>query len=87
VPRGRAWYTAGGHTAETYAEPFYREHLLHGLAYAADMAPGDCGATKSERFEKVVLEADTEGHCSVGRTCRNEIHLKRHDDSLKSSGL
>jgi len=57
---GRAWYTAGGHTAESYADPLYREHLLRGLVYAAGMAPGDCGASRSERFEKVVLEANTD---------------------------
>ena len=56
---GRAWYTAGGHTADTYDEPFYREHLYQGLAYAAGVAPGNCEATVNERFEKVVLEANT----------------------------
>lgn len=31
---GRSWYTGGGHTAESYAEPDFREHLLGGLRYA-----------------------------------------------------
>jgi type 1 glutamine amidotransferase len=32
---GRAWYTAGGHTAASYAEPLFRAHLLGGIQYAA----------------------------------------------------
>ena len=32
---GRAWYTGGGHTDASYAEPDFRAHLLGGLRYAA----------------------------------------------------
>src|ERR671914_95722 len=28
---GRAWYTAGGHTDETYSEPLFRRHLIGGV--------------------------------------------------------
>lgn len=31
---GRAWYTAGGHTAESYREPLFLRHLLGGIEYA-----------------------------------------------------
>jgi len=31
---GRAWYTAGGHTAESYREPLFLQHLLGGIHYA-----------------------------------------------------
>ena len=31
---GRAWYTQGGHTTESYAEPLFLEHLLGGIQYA-----------------------------------------------------
>ncbi len=31
---GRAWYTGGGHTKESYAEPLFREHVLAGLRWA-----------------------------------------------------
>jgi len=30
---GRSWYTAGGHTSESYAEADFRTHLLGGLQY------------------------------------------------------
>lgn len=36
---GRAWYTAGGHTDESYAEPGFRRHLLGGIRYAAGLSP------------------------------------------------
>jgi type 1 glutamine amidotransferase len=31
---GRAFYTGGGHTPESYQEPLFRQHLLGGLQYA-----------------------------------------------------
>jgi cytochrome c len=30
---GRAFYTGGGHTDETYSEPLFRQHLLGGILY------------------------------------------------------
>jgi type 1 glutamine amidotransferase len=39
---GRAWYTAGGHTGESYSEPAFRRHLLGGILWAAGLARGDC---------------------------------------------
>jgi type 1 glutamine amidotransferase len=41
---GRAWYTAGGHTTESYSEPLFRRHLLGGILWAAGLAKGNCGA-------------------------------------------
>jgi type 1 glutamine amidotransferase len=35
---GRAWYTAGGHTSESYSEPAFVEHLWSGIQYAAALA-------------------------------------------------
>jgi cytochrome c len=32
---GRAWYTAGGHTAESYSELLFVEHLGKGIVWAA----------------------------------------------------
>jgi len=36
---GRAWYTALGHTVETYKEPLFLEHLLGGISWAAGLMP------------------------------------------------
>jgi type 1 glutamine amidotransferase len=38
---GRSWYTAMGHTSESYAEPLFRLHLLGGIESAAGVA-GSC---------------------------------------------
>jgi type 1 glutamine amidotransferase len=38
VGRGRAWYTALGHTDASYAEPLFLGHLLGGIRWAARTA-------------------------------------------------
>lgn len=57
---GRSWYTAGGHNPSAFDEPDFREHLLGGIEWSAGVAPGDCGATEWDSFEKVLLEDDTD---------------------------
>ena len=32
---GRSFYTAGGHTIESYSEPLFRDHLATGILWAA----------------------------------------------------
>jgi type 1 glutamine amidotransferase len=39
---GRAFYTGGGHTKESYAEPLFREHLLGGIRWSIGDAQADC---------------------------------------------
>ncbi len=34
---GRAWYTALGHTTESYSEPLFLEHLRGGISWAAGL--------------------------------------------------
>jgi type 1 glutamine amidotransferase len=41
IDGGRSWYTAMGHTKESYAEPLFRLHLLGGIESAAGVA-GSC---------------------------------------------
>jgi cytochrome c len=36
---GRAWFTGGGHTDESYSEPLFRKHLIGGIRYAAGLSP------------------------------------------------
>jgi len=40
IDGGRSWYTAMGHTTESYAEPLFRLHLLGGIESAAGVATG-----------------------------------------------
>lgn len=35
---GRSWYTAGGHTIESFAEPLFRAHIREGIAWAAGLS-------------------------------------------------
>ncbi|MFG3582183.1 ThuA domain-containing protein [Micromonospora chersina] len=39
---GRSFYTGGGHTQASYAEPAFRAHLLGGIRYAAGRSRADC---------------------------------------------
>lgn len=39
---GRAWYTGGGHTKQSYAEPLFRQHVLGGLQWAMGQREGAC---------------------------------------------
>ncbi|MEU0359546.1 ThuA domain-containing protein [Streptomyces cyaneofuscatus] len=39
---GRAFYTGGGHTQESFTEPDFRRHLLGGIRWAAEMTEADC---------------------------------------------
>ena len=41
IDGGRSWYTAMGHTQESYAEPLFRVHLLGGIESAAGFS-GNC---------------------------------------------
>lgn len=56
---GRAWYTGGGHTNESYAEPQFLAHLLGGIRTAAGVQDADCRASLTESFEKVTLDSNT----------------------------
>ncbi|MDX3691640.1 ThuA domain-containing protein [Streptomyces europaeiscabiei] len=39
---GRAFYTGGGHTKESFAEPAFRQHLLGGIRWAIGEDRADC---------------------------------------------
>jgi type 1 glutamine amidotransferase len=40
--KGRAWYSEMGHTAESWAEPAFRRHVLAGIRFAAEGWRGGC---------------------------------------------
>ncbi|MER6120350.1 ThuA domain-containing protein [Streptomyces sp. NPDC001743] len=39
---GRAFYTGGGHTEDSYSDPAFRRHLLGGIRWAAELNEADC---------------------------------------------
>ncbi len=53
---GRSWYTAGGHTEESFSEPEFLEHVAGGILWAAGRAQGDAGTTLDANFDVVVLD-------------------------------
>ncbi|WP_166849433.1 ThuA domain-containing protein [Isoptericola sp. BMS4] len=57
---GRSWYTGGGHTAESFSEPAFLDHLLGGLMTAAGVVDADCSATQSDSYEMVPLDENTQ---------------------------
>jgi type 1 glutamine amidotransferase len=60
---GRSWYTAGGHTEQTYAEPSFRTHLLGGIRYAAGMTRADC---RAETGYTTLFGSSTNGWSQAG---------------------
>jgi len=42
--KGRIWYTALGHTAASFSEPLFLEHLLGGVQMAAGVKAAEFGA-------------------------------------------
>ena len=56
---GRSWYTALGHTTESYGEPEFLAHLAGGIETAAGVRGADCAATLDGKYQKVILDDDT----------------------------
>ena len=53
---GRAWYTGGGHTSESYSEPLFLAHLLGGIQFAAGAKLADPGSTLDANYRKTILD-------------------------------
>ncbi len=59
---GRSWYTAGGHTRESYNELLFRQHLLGGIQFAAKIKDGACAAltaTSAASFKPHALAGES----------------------------
>lgn len=52
---GRAWYTGLGHTAESFTESRFLQHLLGGIEWAVGLVEGDVHATLASSYQKTVL--------------------------------
>ncbi|MDD9206260.1 ThuA domain-containing protein, partial [Georgenia sp. 10Sc9-8] len=52
---GRAWYTGGGHTEDSFGDPQFMQHVLGGLQTAAGVVDANCSATVADSFEQVTL--------------------------------
>lgn len=57
---GRSWYTGLGHGASAYSDVNFRSHILGGIEWAAGAVQADCGATEDDRWQKTLIEGDTD---------------------------
>ncbi|MER7892405.1 ThuA domain-containing protein [Micromonospora sp. NPDC094482] len=60
---GRSFYTGGGHTQSSYAEPAFRAHLLGGIRYAAGRTKADC---RPETGYSTLYNGSTTGWSQAG---------------------
>ncbi|WP_436535598.1 ThuA domain-containing protein [Actinoplanes sp. HUAS TT8] len=60
---GRSFYTGGGHTIESYADPAFRAHLLGGIRYAAGRSHADC---RPETGYTTLYNGSTSGWSQAG---------------------
>ncbi|MEV0003107.1 lectin [Micromonospora sp. NPDC050980] len=60
---GRSFYTGGGHTQASYAEPAFRAHLLGGIRYAAGRTRADC---RPETGYTALYDGGTAGWSQAG---------------------
>ncbi len=61
IEGGRLWATGMGHTASTYSEPLFAEHVAGGVESSGGKVTADCGPTVWNSFEKVALDDATVG--------------------------
>ncbi|MBU7600623.1 ThuA domain-containing protein [Streptomyces sp. P38-E01] len=64
---GRAFYTGGGHTKESFTEPAFRQHLLGGIRYATGEKEADCSPDGAEQEWKQLFDGTgTDGWKQAG---------------------
>jgi cytochrome c len=51
---GRAWYTAGGHTDESWSEPLFLTHVLSGIVYALGSQASNAATPRIESLQASV---------------------------------
>jgi cytochrome c len=84
---GRAWYTAGGHTDESYREPLFRKHLIGGIRWAAGMTPPLLGRTTSRvRAGLLTVTVRYRSCAPCSGTLRTIVHGRRHTSRLRLDG-
>ncbi|MFC0845190.1 ThuA domain-containing protein [Streptomyces noboritoensis] len=76
---GRAFYTGGGHTKESYADAAFRGHLLGGLRYASGQVEADC--TPSTGYRPLFNGRTLEGWKQAGPGTFDVV-----DGELRSQG-
>jgi type 1 glutamine amidotransferase len=84
---GRAWYTAGGHTDESYSEPLFRRHLIGGIRYAAGMTPPRITAiTATLRDRRLSVAVGYAGCSPCSGALTVIVRGRRHTSSVRLDG-
>jgi cytochrome c len=94
---GRAWYTGGGHSDESYSEPLFRRHLLGGIRYAAGLTPPRITSVGSSVRSRRLIVGVSYMSCQPcvgvlqlrvrGKTSRLPIRLRRGSGQVRSPKL
>jgi type 1 glutamine amidotransferase len=93
---GRAWYTAGGHTEESYGDPAFLGHLLGGIRYALGTTASDGPAAQPKAVGPTVASRpfSVRGRRIVVRAryancvrCRAWLRVRSQTRRLHLSGL
>ncbi|MFD5073383.1 ThuA domain-containing protein [Streptomyces sp. NPDC058371] len=79
---GRAFYTGGGHTKESYSEAAFRQHLLGGIRYAVGDAQADC---RPENGYRPLFDGTAES-LSAWRQAGPGSFSRSDDGTLTSNG-
>jgi type 1 glutamine amidotransferase len=84
---GRAWYTAGGHTDESYSEPLFRKHLIGGIRYASAMTPPILGRLTPKLRDRLLSVTVRFRSCfPCSGTLTTIVRGRRHTSSLRLDG-
>ena len=84
---GRAWYTAGGHSEESYREPLFRKHLIGGIRWAGGLTPPVLGRTTSKVRGGLLTVAVRYRSCiPCSGTLRTTVRGRRHTSRLRLDG-
>lgn len=80
---GRAFYTGGGHTKESYAEPAFLQHLAGGIKWATGAAQADC---RPENGYRPLFDGTAESLTAWKQAGPGTFDLNTDDGTITSSG-
>jgi type 1 glutamine amidotransferase len=85
---GRAWYTAGGHTDEAWAEPLFLAHVLSGIEYAIGPQPAPVTKPRIDSLQATVKSRRVTvvvGYSGCD-ACKGVLRVGASTSALRASG-
>lgn len=80
---GRSWYTAGGHTAESFSEPLFVQHVLGGILYTTKEINGTFDATIDDNFEVSVIDNSPSNPMALSMLPDNRVLYIERSGNIK----